>query len=430
MIDPGSWEKPNSFLRIANGELPEKASFLSIDSRKIKNHDSFLCLKGERFDGHDFLNSIAQKKISVIVYEKSSYDKVSKYFDSFKTCWVEVEDSLVYFQELSKCHIDYWKKEYSGKVIAISGSNGKTTTRYMISHLFKEVYSEDYIVTNQKNNNNHIGVPLTIMDISSKSKVAIIELGSNSPGEIEVVCNIAQPDYSFVTNIGATHLEFFDGVDDVFKEESFPYAYSKQSQKVFFLNTEDDYLKKLDLDNFVVPLEYEKIENKFIQGSYNFYNLSMAFQIASHIDSGRRKEFFDAAASFKPTENRGEWLKRNDCEVFLDAYNANPDSMRASMEGFLSSVNKDSFLFIVGDMNELGTDTRKYHQELGEWIKSKNIQNVVFIGQYHSFYKEGYPGSRSYKTREDYSEDFKKDTLQFRKIFIKGSRSLALEKLL
>ncbi|MCO4756274.1 MAG: UDP-N-acetylmuramoyl-tripeptide--D-alanyl-D-alanine ligase, partial [Bacteriovoracaceae bacterium] len=373
-----------------------------------------------------------------------------------KTMFVAVEDSVKFFQAIAN-KIAKNFVEAGGKLIAISGSNGKTTTKEMLFHIVHSL--ESRTVCTQKNNNNHIGVPLSLLQLRNDEKICILELGSNHPGEIKLLCDIAEPNIGITTNIGDTHLEFFDNQENVFKEEGYLYyaiEKSRDENKIFFKNCDDVHLSTLKDASFVINFgknpqnslrierdhrsvevsikdKFFNITNTHITGEHNFLNLGLAFGVARHVLDCKDSEILEAAQSFRPTKNRSEWIRFNNTDVFLDAYNANPSSMRAAIAAFkqdslAESLELKETLLILGDMNELGDNSVSYHKGLGEFCAEQGFSEVVFIGRHSSDYNEGFNGKGlEFETVNSFLEALPKHINSYKRVFLKGSRSLQLE---
>ena len=304
------------------------------------------------------------------------------------------------------------------------------------------------IICTQKNNNNHLGVPFSLFQINSKTRFAIIELGSNHPGEIEVLCKIAIPDLGVTTNIGATHLEFFETLENVFKEEATLGHYSD----TFFKNEDDAYLKNFHSENELlsfgengvhfkfsfpstdsVSVNEQTIENLNITGKHNLINLALAFSMARFLVPEQSNSFLKAACTFVPTANRSQWLEWKNKKVFLDAYNANPSSMKVAVEGFIGRVHDtEKTLLILGDMNELGEDAAKFHESLGKYLGENFPKSrKVFIGNRAQEYAVGCQGKyECFGSVQEASSRLNTIVQQVDYLFIKGSRSLQLETIL
>jgi UDP-N-acetylmuramoyl-tripeptide--D-alanyl-D-alanine ligase len=445
------------------GRNPEATLNVCTDSRVALANSLFIAIRGEKIDAFKFVPDLLKKGVTAFVCEDSNALEVGKLFNQYPDAYFcLVSDALLFTQQLAHAYVTSWLKSNSqNKVIGISGSNGKTTHKEMLYHFLKSLNPTKVICT-EKNNNNHLGVPLTIFQIKEETQFAIVELGSNHPGEIKTLCDIACPNMGVVTNIGATHLEFFGTEENVFLEEGYLYQSVKLNTKdegPFFINMNDQFLRSL------APLKYsvsfgenhgdarlsyfpgmvqidwkgEKIQlfNPHIIGRHNFHNLAVTFLMAVTLLPNQKEVLKNLAQTFKPKDNRSMWIDYQGKKVFLDAYNANPSSMKISLEGFIQFCQENQFdlsrvLFILGDMNELGDNGIVYHEEIGRLLSEKKVPNAVFIGRYQDSYQKGfshkaqlYPSSDAFRDSA-WESEFKK----YDYFFFKGSRSLQLERIL
>lgn len=443
----------NSFISSSSEILEENLS-VKVDNREAGEKSLFIAIVGERFNPLDHIQKLVDSKCRWIAYEenKESEKKIEKYRNEIN--FIKVKSIVDFIQEVGSSVSKTFQRR-GGKVIAISGSNGKTTTKEMLYHLLADTFNEvgklESVICTQKNNNNHLGVPFTLFLISEKTKYAIIELGSNHPGEIKVLCDILKPQIGVTTNIGATHLEFFEGIEGVFKEEGYLYYAGCET---FYLNTNDEYLKKLVIEDNIksfgaansnFPIDFkdgvaivngQKIKNSNITGQHNFWNMALAYLIASEILEDKSK-ISKSIETFVPTENRSEWIEIGKKKTFLDAYNANPSSMIAALDGFkehLGSIGakaSDSCV-VLGDMNELGEESERFHSEVGKYVLEMGFGNCVFIGRFKDAYAKEAGSLKSfnlYTDTENYKPDFLTHLNSYDYFFIKGSRSLQLETL-
>jgi len=434
------------------------------DTRKYHHPSAFVAIPGAKVNPLDVISDLLGKKCPVVFYQQDDINdkKVSDLKASYPdTDFVPVSDSVTFLQEISHAHIKEWKtKNPRNTVFAISGSNGKTTHKEMLSFILKEVLPGKVVAT-EKNNNNHLGVPLTLLAVNETTEIVVLELGSNHPGEIKVLCDIAEPTAGLTTNIGATHLEFFGTEEKVYEEESYLFhAVSDVTHgKGFFLiNIDDPFLKNLhpssgsitygeahDAQAKVTFLEtgaqiHYKAENLIalnahITGKHNKLNLITCLFIANHFYPEHRLQFIEACKNFRPTKNRSEWIQFEGRSVYLDAYNANPSSMKAALQGFKESVIEQGYklsdsCIVLGDMNELGDSTPQYHKEVGEYVKELGIPNVYFVGRFSSHYMSGDPEGHPKTSSAEFKSEYRSECMKkFAIHFIKGSRSLQLESL-
>lgn len=435
-----------------------------VDTRKYQHPAAFVAIPGSRVNPLDLIEGLLSQECPLVVYQDSPENckKVADLSSRYpSTYFLAVSDSVTFLQELTHQHIQDWKKRSpKNTVFAISGSNGKTTHKEMLSHILKEILPGKVVAT-EKNNNNHLGVPLTILDVKAETEFLVLELGSNHPGEIKTLCDISSPNAGLTTNIGATHLEFFGDEEAVFLEEGYLYHSVKDntSGKGFYLiNVDDSYLKRFESTSGSIRygtspdaearIEYGEhstsihyqgrvlsVENSQVSGKHNKLNLITCSFIARHFYPEKEQQILQAASSFVPTKNRSQWIEFDGRSVFLDAYNANPSSMRAALVGFKETLEQkgvalSSACVVLGDMNELGDSTPRYHQETGRLVKQLGFTHVYFVGRFAQFYLEGFPEAAGRSSAQAFKEEYRGHCLREHAVhFIKGSRSLQLESL-
>lgn len=434
---------------------------INTDSRSFKPQETFVALVGESFDGFNYLESVLENGAKVVVFkftkEREDWAKIAALFYP-KTLFVLVSDTLVFIQELATLHMQAWKKAKSGrKVIGITGSNGKTTHKEMIYFLLDGIFPKKVLAT-KGNLNNHIGVPLTIFRLSKQHDIAIIEMGMNHAGEIQVLCDIAVPEHGMITNIGAAHIEFLKSMENIFKEKGTLYKNVLKNSKgkgTFVVNGDDKYLCRLEKskglltygeENGDIKVSISKsqivfnifgttvlITNKNILEHHNLKNLAGTTLFAIMLFPKKIQKIVQCASSYvQPSMNRSQWIDN----IFLDAYNANPSSMRVSLKSFVDimfdkKINLDDCYFILGDMNELGDYAEEMHIEIATLAKELGIKNITFLGRYSPFYLKGYPNPKnSFEKKEDFYEEWRQVRKRYKFIFIKASRSLQLETLM
>lgn len=461
MINLGLVKKCRSVFRTCH--LNDRLNFYT-DTRKYKNPGVFVAIPGTKVNPLDCITGLLEHGCPLVFFQQDDVNEklvmsLNKRYP--KTQFIPVTDSVTFLQEISHEHIKEWKtKNPKNTVFAISGSNGKTTHKEMLSFILKEVLPGKVVAT-EKNNNNHLGVPLTLLDVTEKTEIVVLELGSNHPGEIKVLCDIAGPTAGLTTNIGATHLEFFGDEKKVFEEEAYLYQAIKnitQGKGFYLVNLDDKFLKKLEVtagsvtygEDSVAMARIKFLEtgaeihcqgdkltalNSYITGKHNKLNLITCLFIASHFYPDKKLSFIEACKNFRPTKNRSEWIEFEGRAVYLDAYNANPSSMKAALEGFKESVLEQGFRLsescvVLGDMNELGDSTPQYHKEVGAFINDLGFINVYFIGQYSAHYLTGFPQGHARNSSAAFKHEYRMECLKNYSIhFIKGSRSLQLESL-
>jgi len=429
------------------------------DTRAFKEGDVFIAIPGRKVNPLNLITDLLKRGCFAVFYQFSEENEeiINSYRVNFPGVhFITVKDSITFIQELAHNHIKEWLTVEGNTLFAISGSNGKTTHKEMLSHILEEVIPGQ-VVSTQKNNNNHLGVPLTLLDVNPKTKFVVLELGSNHPGEIKFLCDLALPNAGITTNIGATHLEFFGTEKEVFAEEGYLYYAVKKNTEgrgLFLINNDDHFLRTLENtegtqrfgkgeDSELLMSFYQdgakladlSIHNAFITGEHNKSNLVTCAYIAHYFYPNLREEILKAASSFRPTANRSQWIEVLGSKIFLDAYNANPSSMRVALDGFkehilsLGTVMSDSCV-ILGDMNELGEHSARYHQETGEYASSLGFDHLIFIGRFAQDYLKGAKKGEMFESVAHFKSLYQQNFLANKKYhFIKGSRSLQLESL-
>ena len=412
------------------------SSGVSIDSRSIKKGSLFFALKGPNFDGNQFANDALKKGASyVVVDDPNSVEINDKIF--------LVEDSLNTLQKLALCH----RKQLKIPIIAITGSNGKTTTKELI----REVLSQKFLVHSTKGNmNNHIGVPITILQISKNHEVAIIEMGANHLKEIKKLCSIALPNWGYITNFGKAHLEGFGSEQGVINGKSELYEYLGKNNGKILVNKDDliqvektrkytRYLfgSKRDCDIIVdyfeskngLSIGFKKYEFESpIHGNYNFENIAAAlsFGILFEVDIDKIQK---AIASYDSKNNRSEKIIINKIPFILDAYNANPTSMGVALDSFCDNYSTNN-LVILADMFELGKQTFTEHENILKKCLKLGITNIFTIGSNFMSTKVNNKRIEKFANIEQFIVSFAKFKIHFESVLIKGSRSMKLEKLI
>ncbi len=413
-----------------------KCSSVSIDTRKIESNSFFVAIKGDRFDANTFANEALEKGASYVIIDNANY-----YIDE-RT--IVVEDSLKTLQELAKFHRNYLKLP----IIALTGSNGKTTTKELINAVLSKKYNTKATVGNL---NNHIGVPLTLLSFTPQTEIGIVEMGANHQKEIEFLCEIAQPDYGYITNFGKAHLEGFGGVEGVIKGKSEMYTFLLRNNKTVFVNLDDpiqvEKTNTMKVYSFGVANANSNVNiinvkaNPFVEvsfldkkvhtnliGLYNSNNINAAIAIGKYFGVAN-EDIKQALEEYVPENNRSQLIHRKTNEIILDAYNANPSSMAVAISNFIQ-LERENKTVILGDMFELGLDSISEHRIVIEsLINHKDIQ-CFFVGKdfYHTKIESEH--FHFYETFDDFSNDFKHHQYQDKIILIKGSRGMALERTL
>ncbi len=409
----------------------------STDSRDEVKGTIFFALSGDRFNGNKFAAEALDKGAVLAVIDQKEYDKGDKYF--------LVEDTLKTLQELARLH----RSNINARIIGITGTNGKTTTKELISSVLS---TEKKVVFTQGNLNNHIGVPLTVLTITPDTEIAVVEMGANHIGEIDLLCSIARPDIGIITNISKAHIEGFGSLEGVVKAKSELYEFLKTNHGGVFVNNEDPLLMKLSegieritygfhTEQFTSVIEQTKPllslrwtfnGNSYpcpsnLVGSYNADNIHAA--IATGIYFGISPENINKAiTAYQPDNNRSQLVTTETNLIIMDAYNANPVSMTSAIENFIEFQPENPWL-ILGDMFELGESSLAEHQKIIDLLKKSRFQNIILVGKdFHTLHKNhSFISITSLQEAEKYVTKY---PIRNANILVKGSRGMQLEKLL
>ena len=411
-----------------------ESSGFTTDTRKIERNNIFFALKGENFNGNAFAQQALKMGCAYVVIDEKQIINDDRY--------LLVEDVLTTLQQLATYH----RKTLKIPILALTGSNGKTTTKELIASVLKKKFK---VLATKGNLNNHIGVPLTLLSIKTSHEIAVIEMGANHQKEIHDLCEIAQPDMGLITNIGSAHLEGFGGIKGVIKGKTEMYDYLKQNKRSVFFNIDNPLLESLVpknintfsygvsskaycsfniiKENDYATISYDNTLMKSqLQGDHQYENIAVAVCIGKYFNINT-KDISDAINEYIPSDNRSQELKTAKNMIFLDAYNANPTSMKVSLHHFLkgSNINK---IVILGDMFELGEYSKSEHTAIIKLLEAhKNIE-AYLVGQ--AFYENKKDNTFKYfKNTQECFNYIKQNQLKDKSILIKGSRSMKLEKL-
>jgi UDP-N-acetylmuramoyl-tripeptide--D-alanyl-D-alanine ligase len=408
---------------------------VKIDTRKIASGDIFFALKGPNFNGNHFAKKAldAGATLAVVDEELNFTDERI----------IKTGDVLLSLQQLARYH----REQFNNPFIAITGSNGKTTTKELVHHVFSSGYKT---YTTEGNLNNHIGIPLTILKIKNDVEIAVIEMGANHLKEIEEYCKYAQPTHGLITNIGKAHLEGFGGIEGVKKGKGELFDYLRQNNGTAFVNCDDDFIKKMSdgIKNIVTYgsaegavigkalrnssfLEVETnnpniglIKTQLV-GEYNLLNVLAAITIGKYFKVADEK-IKAAIENYSPSNSRSQLIKQGDNTIILDAYNANPGSMKAAVKNF-AEMPGDNKILLLGAMMELGTESKKEHDDLIKFIDNYQWKNVVLVGDNFKNSKHSYSHFDNALQVKEWLKDQHFKNVQ---LLIKGSRSMQMEKVL
>jgi len=465
--------------RLLKGKPDFTVPGLSIDSRTIQPGELFVALRGDRFDGHLFLPEVRKKKgCGAIVDQRSSLNA-----ETVNDILIEVDDTLRALQEIASFH----RKRFSIPVVAITGSNGKTTTKEMAATILNRRLK---VLKNSGNLNNHVGVPLTLLGLTREHELALIEMGINHSGEMTRLCEIARPDMGLITNIGPTHLEFLGSIEGVARAKGELLQSLKDEESVAFLNADDPFTRTLrplhngmlvtfgldqNADVQAAGVSYDRQGSSFqlrlghhqeietaegpkktrrkvsdhrkeipmdqidirlaVPGRHNVYNAVGAAAIASKLGADRA-EIKTGLELFQPIRLRSQIIRWRGVTILNDSYNANPASMRSALETLKLLQGSGRAIAVLGDMLELGKETDSAHREIGRQVGALGFDCLLTVGELarligQEAIKEGMPKDRVRMCdRLDEAVEFlgsfvhEQDT-----VLVKGSRGMRMEKL-
>jgi UDP-N-acetylmuramoyl-tripeptide--D-alanyl-D-alanine ligase len=408
---------------------------VSTDTRKLPKDCIYFALKGDNFDGNKFVRQAFESGAKYCVVD-------NKNAVINANCFL-VEDVLITLQKIATYH----RNEIDIPIISLTGSNGKTTTKELIYSVLSSTYK---VKATKGNLNNHIGVPLTLLSFTDELDFGIVEMGANHQKEIEFLSHIAKPDYGLITNFGKAHLEGFGSIEGVIKGKSELYDYLRLNDKTVFINTDDskqvkqigDYSKTITFGensnnncvvefkntNPYVSLSYDSTTiNSQLIGDYNYGNIIVAVAIGKQFKVST-ENIKKAIENYQPDNNRSEIIEKDTTRIILDAYNANPTSMMAALNNLKQLDAKNKYLFL-GDMFELGDEAEKEHQTITDIAEANFDENIFLIGE--NFFKvNSKKSTRKLSSFEALKPELKHLKLNDATILIKGSRGMALERIL
>jgi len=372
-------------------EIFTKHPKISTDSRRIEKDSLFFALKGDNFNGNTYATTALENGAAYSIVDEAAWQLNDRY--------ILVEDVLKTLQQLATYH----RLQIDIPIIAITGTNGKTTTKELVT----AVLSKNFKVACTKGNlNNHIGVPLTLLSMSASTQIGIVEMGANHPGEITALCEIALPNLGLVTNVGMAHLEGFGSFDGVKQTKAELYRFVEETGGKIFLNTANSHLKEMartvDRISYKTISEGDGIEGELIQsspfmvfqvkfpkgwlyiktnlaGGYNLENALAAACIGNYFGVSPF-EIVEAIEAYKPSNNRSQFVKTAHNQLLMDAYNANPTSMNAALENF-KAFEAPLKGVILGDMLELGEASHEEHQKIADNLTGMNLNMVLLLGK-------------------------------------------------
>lgn len=414
------------------------------DSRQVIPGCLFFALKGEKFDGNVFAEQALQQGASFAIVDDASIAKNERY--------LLVRDTLIALQQLAKAY----RQLFQIPVLAITGSNGKTTTKELVHAVLTSHFKTH---ATKGNFNNHVGVPLTLLAMQREVQFAVVEMGANHPGEIDTLCQIANPTYGLITNVGKAHLEGFGGFEGVKNTKSELYRFLQKNNGVVFINSDEEYLTDLAKDctdkviygqnpgnsRAIKYIELQclnstpfvssafKFDDKLIRvesnltGKYNFGNIATAIAVGVYFGVPAQK-IKQAIESYLPSNNRSQFIKKGTNTYLLDAYNANPTSVRNALQSF-SVLESPKKWVILGAMKELGIYSEEEHKAITYLALACHFEEIILVGkEFEKCAKSN--GLLWFDETNSLKIWFNQNQPTDAHILIKGSRSVGLEKLL
>lgn len=401
---------------------------VTTDSRNCPKGSIFFALKGERFNGNHYAKETIEKGCAYAIVDEIEYANGRNI--------IYVENVLTTLQKLANFH----RNQLNIPIVGITGTNGKTTTKELIASVLQRKYKTLYT---QGNLNNHIGVPLTLLQLKNEHEIGIIEMGANHPGEIKTLVEIVNPNYGIITNVGKAHIEGFGSFEGVVKTKSELYDFLRNHNGTAFVNKANEILMKSskgisnviyygkdsDFESFMLnnnpflELKWRNfcIKSKLI-GSYNAENIMAAIAIGCYF-SVKDDEIVKAIEEYTPTNNRSQYKKTEKNDLIIDAYNANPTSMNASIDNF-NQIENDNKIVILGDMKELGEISDSEHQKVVDKLEKLNLCKILIVGS--EFGKTETKKALKFTDINDLNNYLVNENFKNYLILIKGSNSMKL----
>lgn len=395
----------------------------------------FFSLKGDNFNGNMFAQEALDKGAVKVIIDEKEFHKTNG-----ET--ILVENVLVTLQQLARFH-----REFLGlPIISLTGSNGKTTSKELINAVLTQKFKT---VATQGNLNNHIGVPLTLLEMDKQTEIGIVEMGANHLGEIKMLCEIAEPDFGYITNFGKAHLEGFGSLEGVVRGKTELYQFLKKYDRKIFVNAEDPKQmgnsKEMDRVTFgpsqsdfniqladgtdLLAIQFNGIQiQSNLVGAYNFANLSAAIAIGAYFKVPLDK-IKAGIEGYIPSNNRSQLIKKGTNTILMDAYNANPSSMIAALENFKNAKDENKIMFL-GDMFELGKESKTEHQNIVDFLSEDEFGKVFLVGSNFVKAKNKASHIQQFETFDELKATIQRDAPTNASILIKASRGMALERIL
>lgn len=394
---------------------------ISTDTRNLPAGCVFFALHGEHFDGNKFAKQALEQGAILAVIDNPEY--------ALPEGTLLVKDTLRALQDLARA----WRRELGLPIIAITGTNGKTTTKELLAAVLSTKYNIHYT---QGNLNNQIGVPLTLLQITRAHKLAIVEMGASHPGDIKELAEIAEPNFGLITNVGRAHLEGFGSFEGVQRTKQELYNYLLKHYGTIFRNADNPYLLRMHQNAIDTHYRYkvkaEQLYKNFVYttgtlptgthlvGEYNAENVSAAICVGACFDVSR-EEALEAIRQYVPTNNRSQAMETPNNHLIVDAYNANPTSMQAAINAFKGDT------YILGAMRELGEYSHLEHQNIVNMLAERKAETVFLVGEEYLQTTSPYPVFENVELLHEY---LAANPLKGKNILLKGSRSTKMENLL
>lgn len=416
---------------------------VTTDSRNCPKGSLFFALRGDKFDANAFAKSALENGAAYAIIDNPQYAENERY--------ILVEDSLLALQQLAKKH----REMLGTTIIGVTGTNGKTTTKELLNAVLKQKFKTHYT---KGNLNNHIGVPLTLLQLEKSHEIAIVEMGANHLGEIELLANIVKPDFGLITNVGKAHLEGFGNFEGVKKAKAELYQNIKKSGKKIFIQSGNSDLVEMAIEvgidinkealhyaisnklndhisvgevlnqSFMLQMKAKTSEGEFqlntqLIGEYNAENFIAAIAVGHHFGVANN-DIKMALESYKPSNNRSQWLQTTHNNLIVDAYNANPSSMQLAVNNFAKLDAKNKML-ILGDMLEMGESSINEHRHIIQLLEHNNLEKVYLVGSNFASISSKFS---TFVNIDKLIEELKEKPIKDHTILLKGSNGIGLTK--
>lgn len=447
-------------LKLTDATLVNKESLkrlpitgVSTDSRAVSTGDLFFALKGEKFDAHDFIDAVIKAEPAGIVVRRTWANNNEHYFRTFPCMFVIVNDTTIAFGELAKVY----RRKFDIPVIAIGGSNGKTTTKEMVTAVLREKYE---VLSTEGNLNNHIGVPQTLFRLTSKHDAAVVEIGTNHFGELEYLCRMTEPTHGLITNIGKEHLEFFGDEAGVAAEERELFRYLHNNDGIAFVNCDDPFLagdcgvnkrsvcygvnikadlraKRIamnELGQATFSIAWQKKDVTFdvrlsVPGQHNVTNALAAAAVGLKLKV-KPKKIAAALGSFTSASKRMEVLSQDGLIILNDTYNSNPDSVIVALRTLQSFTTSGKKVVVLGDMRELGDTSKREHTNIGVIASEMKFDRLFTVGPFSKYTSEAFGSTAAhFESKEALSNELKRILTHGDVVLVKGSRGMKMEEI-